>query len=304
MKLKILVTFLLFLYIGLNSYDCKVLSSRGGWFGGGSSSVNKPISTSNSGGWFGGGSSSASKPIVPSTGGWFGGGSSHANRTINRPVVLKTIDPMNRSYTFEQSEIFSSNDQNKLDDDESWNHFYEPPFFDSPKSKEFSPTVLSTATHFGLFGKLPLYVPSNDPLLYCSPGHTSDILINYQNSTYGCSNGVMTKSCYRYDSILREYINTCAGTTLNCDATETFSIYCINGYLVSNQLIHCISVSELVEINSLRVLNCFSYLSPKTTTESHLNDLIQQKRPKSLTILARVHMFLLWVIGKSDILDV
>ncbi|CAO1356518.1 unnamed protein product [Diamesa tonsa] len=95
MKLPIKVTLFLILNCVTN-YECKSFGS--GWFGGGSTSVSKPVVSSTSGGWFGGGSSSVSKPVVSSnSGGWFGGGSNNDSSNSGRGVSI--IKPIGDSRT-------------------------------------------------------------------------------------------------------------------------------------------------------------------------------------------------------------
>lgn len=171
-------------------------------------------------------------------------------------------------------------------------------------------------------------VDDNEQLLDCYTDQDATIQINIQNLTYSCVNGAITY--YRLNPYQTEPIN--------CKTFETSLIYCDREYLISKGYLECKFHSTLISAGAADVYNCYDTLDnandgkyiiqDKTELEGHIvedeSDLKtytvkgqgyfrryafqrtttnSPRRRKSLSILARIHMFLLWIIGKSHILD-
>lgn len=165
---------------------------------------------------------------------------------------------------------------------------------------------------------LPLNVPSDKPLMYCNSTFIAQNLLKLGDNTYSCLNSSIAISCPRthengtsFDSCLATQ------TTLGCDLRESGDqIYCTNGTLLSRTPVVCESSTSFnftIVVNGTsitetdRVLNCrfgevpqaqASYI-PTTTTEAPVTTTTE----KSLSLGARMHVFFMKLIGKSDSLS-
>lgn len=332
MKLKLLVLLIVFC---VNNYDCKLKFGRG-WFGGGSSvnkpvvrsssgggTIAKPVVTSNNDGWFGGGTS-VNKPVVTSSSGGgikakpfftsnggdlFGGGST-INKPIGGPTIMKSesIPPTIRRTGKIPINKPIGNDKIGWWDVESLNPYYGMPDLTAAGERrdgtEYSPKELDAVSN------LPFIVPIGTPIMHCN-GDQIDVHININESTYACVNESITVSCYQFDATTNKTINTCPGRILNCDSKENSPIYCATKYLVGKVPMYCNSVAQLNGTDSIdnktSVVICYSgsideviNVSKADSRESTQNT---STKPKSLSFLTGILMFLLWVIGKLHILD-
>lgn len=146
--------------------------------------------------------------------------------------------------------------------------------------------------------------------------------------TYSCVNGAITY--YRLNPYQKEPIN--------CKTYETSLIYCDREYLISKGYLECKLHSTLISSGVAEVYNCYDTLDNANDAKYSFQDKTELKgfivedesdlktytvkgqgylrryavqrtttniprRRKSLSFLARIHMFLLWSIGKLHILD-
>lgn len=159
---------------------------------------------------------------------------------------------------------------------------------------------------------LPLNVPENKPLMYCN---ASDLVvqspIQIGELIYACGdNQSVILSCPKTTEDLK-VVDTCmeSNMTLICDiSNDANSISCKNGTVVSSLPMVCNSTIILNVPNSNEtktVLSCYqgALLSeklaasvPTTTTVRP----VEETTEKSLSFMARVHVFFLNLIGKGD----
>ncbi|CAO1304829.1 unnamed protein product [Diamesa serratosioi] len=173
--------------------------------------------------------------------------------------------------------------------DREWRSTTKAPYFENkqPGSESVLPAaaVIGAATAFGVYSLLPLNVPSGKAVLSCNSTELQQAKINFNGTTYGCFNKVIT-------------INT--GTTLECDKKKDSSIiYCTNGTLIIMENIFCNDTTFIDETNT-NVLHCFSGLLPdKIASSIPVEDPIEIPK-KPVTTGQQVKVFLLWWLGKSN----
>ncbi|KAG5674814.1 hypothetical protein PVAND_004761 [Polypedilum vanderplanki] len=224
------------------------------------------------------------------------------------------------------------------DQDRSWRATTQAPYFANkvPGEDKILPAsaVVGAAYAFGLVSLLPLNVPKNNPLMYCSNTDLMQAQIRLENGyTYQCINNTIEVICPKIDNstnvlnttVINEEnelnstdastitISTslpiCENRLMTCSNEESIEeIYCKSGTLYSNENIFCNSTTLLNGTNineTITILNCYkgelpnsqaSFIPtttpfPATTTE------------KSLSIGAKIHIFLLKLVGKSDVLE-
>lgn len=171
------------------------------------------------------------------------------------------------------------------------------------------------ATAFGLTSLLPLNVPSDKPLMYCNSTFIAQNPLKLGDNTYSCLNSSIAISCPRTYENGTSFDTCLAGqTTLGCDLRESSDqIYCTNGTLLSRTPVVCESSTSFnftIVVNGTsmtetdNVLNCrfgevpqaqASFI-PTTTTEAPITTTTE----KSLSLGARMHVFFMKLIGKSD----
>ena len=140
--------------------------------------------------------------------------------------------------------------------------------------------------------------------MYC--GNTdliqSHIRINYED-TYVCKNNEIEILCRNHGE--DECINEKMQCDLHNDGTIE-NIYCSKGTLLSKIPIYCNSKTDFNE--NVTILNCHEGQLPKshgsfvpTTTTTSESPLFTTE--KSLSFGANIHVFLLNLMGKSDVLE-
>ena len=197
------------------------------------------------------------------------------------------------------------------EEDRRWRATTRAPYFENrqPGSESVLPAaaVLGAATAFGVYSLLPLNVPSGQPILSCNATELQQTQINFDGSTYGCSNTKVTVSCFRVDPITNGTVNFCPGNTLECDQPLDYSIMsCTNGTLLSTEPIFCNSTTIMNGANvndATKILNCYEGILPSNIAGSIPTQAPLPDEPKPLSIGAHVHTFLLWTMGKSEILE-
>lgn len=153
--------------------------------------------------------------------------------------------------------------------------------------------------------------------MYCNSTFIAQNPLKLGDNTYSCLNSSIAISCPRtyengtsFDSCLATQ------TTLGCDLRESSDqIYCTNGTLLSRTPVVCESSTSFnftIVVNGTsmtetdNVLNCrfgevpqaqASFI-PTTTTEVPITTTTE----KSLSLSARMHIFFMKLIGKSDAL--
>ena len=321
-------------WFGGGSKSSSSSSSSGGWFGGGSKSTS---TGSSGGGWFGGNSKTTSyntnsaqknsntnygwnvgnTQTAPKTSGSYGGGNTYVNnyyggsrRSSSGSSFLTyglLYNAGRRDGSYHEG-YYIHNRRWDNEEDRRWRATTKAPYFENkqPGSESVLPAaaVLGVATAFGLYSLLPLNVPNGKPILSCNATELQQIQINFNGSTYGCSNKTVTVSCFKVDPITNVTMDFCPGKTLECDKTSDIpNISCTNGTLLSSESIFCNSTTIMNGINvndTSKILNCYVGTLPSNIAGS-----IPTQAPgtKPLTIGAYVYKFLLWLMGKSDILE-
>lgn len=209
------------------------------------------------------------------------------------------------------------------DDDRKWRSTTKAPYFENkiPGADVILPAsaVVGAATAFGLVSLLPLNVPANKPLMYCNKKSSemsqAHILIN--GNVYECINETITISNYECLQLSNETnestsdesvelannsTSSCNEKSFQCDGDE--NIFCRNGTLLSQNDIFCNSttfINGTANLNQSIILNCYegklaeSLVGFIPTTEAPTT-------PKSLSFPAKMHVFLLRVIGKEYVI--
>lgn len=169
--------------------------------------------------------------------------------------------------------------------------------------------VVGAATAFGLTSLLPLNVPSTKPLMYCNTTEITQTQIKLEDNIYSCVNNSIAMSCPRSleNSTI---IDACANKIMECDLPESLeNLFCTNATLVSRSGTLCNSTIVLNGTNvneTTTILNCYPGLLadkltafiPTTTTEAPLVTTTE----KNLSLGAKIHVFFLKLIGKSEVL--
>jgi hypothetical protein len=124
----------------------------------------------------------------------------------------------------------------------------------------------------------------------------------------GENNSILV-SCPR--SFENMVIDECLNKTMECDIPESLdNLYCLNATLISRQASMCNSTTVLNGTNvneTTTILNCYpgsiseklASFVPTTTTAAP----IMTTTEKQYSFGAKVHMFFLKIMGKSDILE-
>lgn len=169
--------------------------------------------------------------------------------------------------------------------------------------------VTGAATAFGLASLLPLNVPSSKPLMYCNTTEIMQTQIKLEDNIYSCVNNSIAMSCPRSleNSTI---IDACANKIMECDLADSLeNLFCTNATLVSRSGTLCNSTIVLNGTNvneTTTILNCYPGLLadkltafiPTTTTEAP----IVTTTERSLSLGAKIHVFFLKLIGKSEVL--
>ena len=193
----------------------------------------------------------------------------------------------------------------------SWRATTRAPYFENkqPGSESVLPAaaVLRAATAFVVYSLLPLNVPNGKPILSCNATELQQIKINFDGSTYGCLDKTVTVSCFRVDPITNGTMDFCPGKTLECDKTSDIpNISCTNGTLLSSESIFCNSTTIINGINvndTTKILNCYVGTLPSNIAGSIPTQAPGTDKSKPLSIGSYVNKFLLWLMEKSDILE-
>ncbi|KAG5674813.1 hypothetical protein PVAND_004760 [Polypedilum vanderplanki] len=211
--------------------------------------------------------------------------------------------------------------------DRSWRATTANPYFLNkiPGGNRILPAsaVIGAATAFGLMTLLPLNVPANKPLMYCNDiDEVTQAEIRIENGyIYQCVNDTIEITC---PQIFFGFIDN---STSNLNATEKKSncenrlmtcsedgeeiidgIYCKKDSLFSNGNLFCNSTTNFndTETNeTITVLNCYKGKLPDReasfipTTPLPIG---MTEKP-SLSFGALMHIFMLKLIGQSEVLD-
>ncbi|CAO1356574.1 unnamed protein product [Diamesa tonsa] len=182
------------------------------------------------------------------------------------------------------SNIVSWSDQQ----DQEWRSTTNAPYFENkqPGSNSVLPAaaVVGAATAFGIYSLLPLNVPSGKPVLSCNATELQQTEINFNGTTYGCSNKAITISL---------------GKSLECDKKKDASlVYCTNGTLIVKEDIFCPDTTYINETNT-NVLNCYSGLLPDEVASSIPTESPIVVPPKPATTGQKVQYFIKWWFGKT-----
>ncbi|CAO1304876.1 unnamed protein product [Diamesa serratosioi] len=340
MNSRIIFAFFILIVLYSNQCECKGGGGRGGgsrgggsrgsssggafsgWFGGGSSKTSASRKTnSNSGGafsgWFGGGSKSASSTkYYGNQGYWnnrggntyvnnhYGGGYSGGSSFLTYYMLF--------SMTSHHGSYGGYNNHRRWDDEEDrrWRRTTQAPYFENkqPGSESVLPAaaVLGAATAFGVYSLLPLNVPNGKPILSCNATGLQQTKVKLDDITYACAELTITISCFKVDPATNETIDYCPGKIFQCgtEISEYPGMSCSNGTLVSTKSIFCNSTTMMDGVTSsdmtAKVLNCYEGILPNKMAATIPTE---PPPPKELSMGAKVHTFLLWAIGESEIVD-
>jgi hypothetical protein len=200
--------------------------------------------------------------------------------------------------------------------DREWRATTSAPYFENkiPGEDKILPAsaVVGAATAFGLVSLLPLNVPANKPIMYCNNTDLAQAQVKINNETlYQCINGTFVASCPKIVVGENETIvDECKKQSMMCDNNAS-DIYCSNGTLLSKNTIFCNSTTVLngtVQLNeTTTILNCYNgelpqsqaSFIPTTTTEAPVTTTTE----KSLSFGAKMHVWFMKLIGKSDVLE-
>jgi hypothetical protein len=187
------------------------------------------------------------------------------------------------------------------DADKRWRSTTKRPYFENklPGSEKIFPAaaVAGAATAFGLESLLPLNVPIDKPLMYCSE-NSVDIFqakINLNGIKYQCADGKFLMLIERCPKT-----STNNGDDTFCFTDEVFlecetedKIYCSGGTLFSQVDIFCNSTT------GSDILNC--YEGKLRENKASFVPTLDEGVDDSLSIPAEIHLFLLKLIGKGDL---
>ncbi|CAO1390974.1 unnamed protein product [Diamesa tonsa] len=198
--------------------------------------------------------------------------------------------------------------------DRRWRYSTKAPYFENkqPGTKSILPAsaVVGAATAFGVYSLLPLNVPSEKPIISCNATALKQSQIKLNDNIYYCVNASIKVS--RLYGI-EEKANETNNEFMKCDSdTESNVLFCTNGTLFSSKSIVCNETNQFmnIELNeTTSTLNCYfgSMLHSMTSTvptEAPEYAVITEKTTKEVSLAAKVHIFLLWTIGKLHILDI
>lgn len=189
--------------------------------------------------------------------------------------------------------------------DRVWRFTTRAPYFDNkqPGTKSIMPAaaVVGAATAFGVYSLLPLNVPSEKPIMSCNATELKQSKIMLHDNIYYCVNGTI--------KILSSHEKTT--DTMICDQSweaEQSVLFCTNGTLLSTKSIVCNATNDELDENS-SILNCYfgsviESIGATVPTEGPEYTEYTVVTEKKVSLNARVHMFLLWTIGKLHILDI
>jgi hypothetical protein len=143
--------------------------------------------------------------------------------------------------------------------------------------------------------------------MYCNVSEIAQTNIRLDDNIYSCGNKSIGVSCPRLFE--NTTIDECPNKTLSCDVAEGLeNIFCTNATLMSRASLVCNSTTILNGINineTTTILNCYPGSLPEKlasfipTTEAP----VEATTEKSLSFGAKVHVFLLKLIGRSDVLE-
>lgn len=146
--------------------------------------------------------------------------------------------------------------------------------------------------------------------MYCNDTDISQTQIKLEDNIYSCVNRSIAMSCPR--SFENATIDDCLNKTMECDLKDPddlIDLYCTNGTLIAKFDTACNSTTSLN--NSLgdltSTLECYfgSYIAklssfiPTTSTEAPITTTTE----KLFSLESRIHMFLLNLIGKSEVYE-
>ncbi|KAL7042491.1 hypothetical protein ACKWTF_001158 [Chironomus riparius] len=148
------------------------------------------------------------------------------------------------------------------------------------------------ATSSGLKSSIPFDVAPGKPLIYCGTSKyiQSQIRINNED-IYFCNKKRIETSC------LNQAHHECSDERMQCDLDDGIldNMYCQDDTLFSKALISCNSTTVAYKKSEkLTILNCYEVLVQNSQS-------ISTKKP--LSFRANVHIFLLNLIGQSEILN-
>lgn len=173
---------------------------------------------------------------------------------------------------------------------------------------------VGAASAFGITTLLPLNVPVEMPLMNCNETISAQIPVKLRGEIYSCgADNAILISCPRTtfgDRVFDECRSK--NQKLPCDSVSVIGpLFCENSTLYSVTPIVCESTSSsaitfIAEGTTMTVtetiLNCFYGQFPDPlasfvpTTEEPVTD-------KSLSLGAKIHVFLLTIMGKNDVLN-
>ncbi|CAO1411357.1 unnamed protein product [Diamesa hyperborea] len=225
-------------------------------------------------------------------------------------------DPKNLagSSSFLTMSLFNGKSARHLWDSEQdrrWRYSTKAPYFENkqPGTKSILPAsaVVGAATAFGVYSLLPLNVPSEKPIISCNATALKQSQIKLNDNIYYCVNASIKVS--RLYGI-EEKANETNNEFMKCDSdTESNVLFCTNGTLFSSKSIVCNGTNHIEFNENALTLNCYfgSMLHSMTATvptEAPEYTVITEKTKKEVSLAAKVHIFLLWTIGKLHILDI
>ncbi|CAG9798086.1 unnamed protein product [Chironomus riparius] len=201
--------------------------------------------------------------------------------------------------------------------DKEWRTSTRAPYFENkiPGDQKLFPAsaVVGAATAFGLVSLLPLNVPTGKPLMYCGTTNLiqSSIRIN-DIDNYVCRKRTLFKVTCKTD-YQKKLEDKCEMKEVECDLDDKVSrkFYCIHGTLLSTMSIFCNSTTSVHKnkLNKQSIIKCYEGQLPKSqtsfipTTTSTTEFPITSTTPKPLSLSANVHILLLKLMGKSDVLE-
>lgn len=162
---------------------------------------------------------------------------------------------------------------------------------------------MGAATAFGVTTLLPLNVPNGKSLLFCKGMNIAQdqIMLNGNGKVYTCIDDRIQKSCPIFGDDSRVNIQF-----LECDRNERPSTFCTDCELTSKSDVVCNSTFEYFDVSfqaNKRVLECFSGLYPENLASFIPTTTVAAPVEKELSAEANIHIFLLKLIGMSDVLE-
>lgn len=129
----------------------------------------------------------------------------------------------------------------------------------------------------------------------CKTTEIAQTHIQLEDVIYSCSDNKIKASCITANR------HECPNISLKCDVEKTNKLYCTDATLMSNFPIICNStlITEKTEANAaVTILHCYYVALPEILEAST----IAVEPEKELSVAAHVHTFLMFLIGKSQII--